>query len=111
MPKRIDIRNEEPERARTHELEAMSRNRLRFLFEEVGWTVQDIAHDYGEDLLVRIFNNGNPTPWFFYVQAKATDNINKYILKDKKYLSFPVKQQRLYKLTMFWEPVLLTIWD
>lgn len=67
-----------PQRPRSHEVEDLSRNRLRDAFNGVGWTVEDLRKDYGEDLLVRIFDNGIATPLSFFVQAKGTDVIQNY---------------------------------
>jgi hypothetical protein len=44
-----------PARPRTHELEDLSRSRLREAFVRHGWTAEDLQKDYREDLLVRIF--------------------------------------------------------
>ena len=65
------------QRPRSHVLETQSRNRLERLFTDEGWTVHDIKPDYGEDLLVRIFENGVASPYYFYVQVKATDDVER----------------------------------
>jgi hypothetical protein len=67
--------------------------------------------DYGEDLLVRLFAEGNATHYSFFVQAKATDHIDRYIDKTEQYLSFPVDVEHLEHWKRFWEPVILTVWD
>jgi len=67
-----------PKRPRSHEIEEFSRGRLRDLFGRLGWVVWDLHPDYGEDLLVRIFTNGAATHYSFFVQAKATDHIDRY---------------------------------
>src|SRR6266478_1163953 len=66
-----------PKRPRSHEIEEFSRGRLRDLFGRLGWVVWDLHPDYGEDLLVRIFTNGAATHYSFFVQAKATDHIDR----------------------------------
>lgn len=100
-----------PKRTRAHELEAQSRLALHVLFTGAGWTVQDIQHDYGEDLFVRIFNKGRATHWTFFVQAKATDHIESYRSKDGKTLTYPIDRDHLDTWVKFWEPVILTLWD
>src|SRR4051812_24653587 len=100
-----------PKRTREHELEALSRHQLHDLFIKAGWTVEDIQHDYGEDLFVRIFNQGHATHWTFFVQAKATDHIERYRSKDGKSLSYPLDRDHLDSWVKFWEPVILTLWD
>lgn len=100
-----------PKRPRSHQLEDISRNRLRQIFNEVGWTVEDLAKDYGEDLLVRIFDKGKSTPLTFFVQAKATDNLARYLNRNKSSLSYPVSSKHLRHWRKFQEPVLLMLWD
>ena len=70
------------QRPRSHRIEDLSRNRLRDAFNSVGWVVEDLRKDYGEDLLVRIFEQGVATPVAFFVQAKATDRIEDYTNAD-----------------------------
>lgn len=100
-----------PNRPRSHELEDVSRNRLHGAFEYKGWTVEDLAKDYGEDLLVRIFDSGSATPYSFFVQAKATDNLDRYLDKTGGQLRFPLDTDHLKHWKQFWEPVILTLWD
>jgi hypothetical protein len=100
-----------PKRPRPHQLEDLSRNRLHNKFEQAGWTVEDLTKDYGEDLLVRIFQDGNATPLSFFVQAKATDNIERYLKKDKEQILYPIATDHLQHWDRFWEPVILTVWD
>jgi tetratricopeptide (TPR) repeat protein len=41
-----------------------------------GWTVENVAHDYGLDLRVEIFDTAcRPTGLFFFVQLKSTDRL------------------------------------
>ncbi len=100
-----------PKRTRAHILEKQSRNHLHKVFTDIGWVVEDIRQDYGEDLFVRIFDQGNATPLAFFVQAKATDNITKYMSADRSRLSFPIQTDHLIHWKDFWEPVFLTVWD
>lgn len=100
-----------PKRPRTHKNEDFSRNRLRDMFTQCGWVVWDLYPDYGEDLLVRIFINETATPYSFFVQAKSTINIDKYMHRDGKHMSFPIDVDHLAHWKRFWEPVILTLWD
>lgn len=100
-----------PKRPRSHELETWSRNDLHKLFEEHNCVVWDLHPDYGEDLLVRIFIDNLATQYSFFVQAKATDHLDRYSHKDEKHLSFPIASDHLEHWSRFWEPVILTIWD
>jgi hypothetical protein len=100
-----------PKRPRSHVLEDLSRIRLHEAFEKEGWTVEDLAKDYGEDLLVRIFENGQATPYSFFVQAKSSDHIEKYFSSDTRYIKLAVELGHVRHWIRFLEPVILTIWD
>lgn len=94
-----------PERPYSHIHEDQSRTRLRSILEGQGLTVEDLAKDYGEDLLVRIFEKSKATPFHFFIQAKSTE---KNVSAD----SIPVRVSRdhLDHWQRFWEPVILTVW-
>jgi hypothetical protein len=100
-----------PHRPRSHQIADKSIVRLEDAFVSAGWTVEDLAKDYGEDLLVRIFKDGMATPYTFYVQAKSSDNIARYLRKKDDYIHFPFNAQHLTHWNDFWEPVVITIWD
>lgn len=96
-------------RPRSHEIEDQSRLRLREAFGKRGWVVWDLYPDYGEDILVRIFTNSDATHYSFFVQAKSSDNLERYSRKDG--IHYPIKVKHLKRWRDFWEPVILTIWD
>lgn len=98
-------------RPRSHRLEDLSRNRLHEAFNGVGWTVEDLRKDYGEDLLVRIFEQGIATPLAFFVQAKATDRIEECTSTDGTSILLRVNKRHIRHWEQFWEPVILTVWD
>ncbi len=100
-----------PKRPRSHILEKISRNRLYEAFTQVGWVVWDLQPDYGEDLLVRIFVANMATHYSFFVQAKSTDHIERYLDEDQKHITFPIDADHLEYWNQFWEPVILTVWD
>jgi len=100
-----------PKRTRSHKIEEASRVQLRETFNKCGWVVWDLHPDYGEDLLVRIFIADTATHYSFFIQAKATDHIDRYISKDKKHISFPIDIDHLKHWAKFWEPVIFTVWD
>jgi hypothetical protein len=70
-----------------------------------------LAKDYGEDLLVRIFDNGRATPYSLFVQAKAVRRIERYRNRAGDYIVYPVSTSHLSHWGRFWEPVILTVWD
>lgn len=100
-----------PKRPRSHQLEDISRNHLHRKFEEVGWTVEDLSKDYGEDLFVRIFDKGKSTPFSFFVQSKATDNLASYLDRDTRNIHYRVTTEHLNHWRDFREPVILTVYD
>jgi hypothetical protein len=100
-----------PTRTRSHRLEDQSRARLRTIFADRGWTVEDLRKDYGEDLLVRIFLNHTPTPYWFFVQIKSTDHIERYLAKKHDKISYPIRTAHLEHWSLFWEPVFLVLWN
>jgi hypothetical protein len=100
-----------PNRPRSHVLEAEARDRLREAFTRRGWTVEDLRNDYGEDMLVRIFDDGRATPWMFFVQSKATDNVERPLRRSGKQLRVAVRRATLAHWHRLWEPVLLTVWS
>jgi hypothetical protein len=100
-----------PHRPRSHQFADKAIVRLHDAFISAGWTVEDLDKDYGEDLLVRIFKNEQATSYTFYVQAKSTSNIRRYIRKNDTFISYPFNTQHLQHWNDFWEPVVLAIWD
>src|SRR5688572_7662323 len=100
-----------PRRPRQHVIEDLARTKLHAIFSGVGWTAEDVSKDYGEDLVVRIFDDGQPTPWTFFVQSKATDNLSRYLTRDGGTIHFPIRASHLVHWHRFWEPVFLTVWD
>jgi Domain of unknown function (DUF4365) len=107
----LDVLRQMPKRPRSHQLEDLSRTGLHRLFEGSGWTVEDLSKDYGEDLLVRIFDSGVSTPLSFFVQAKATDNLTLFRSKRANSLHYPISTEHIRHWTRFQEPVILTLWD
>jgi len=99
-----------PQRPRSHEVEDLSRNRLRDAFNGVGWIVEDLRKDYGEDLLVRIFDNGIATPLSFFVQAKGTDVIQNYA-SATGLICVPLKREHVNHWREFSEPVIVALRD
>jgi Domain of unknown function (DUF4365) len=106
-----NFRKNMPTRPRTHQLADQAINRLHAQFEHHGWTVEDLSKDYGEDLFVRIFENELATPYAFFVQAKATDKIARYLRLDADAFLFPIETGHLRHWVRFSEPVFLTLYD
>lgn len=98
-------------RPRQHVLEDLAHAALLQAVERVGWTVERLSKDYGEDFLVRIFHKGAATPWTIFVQSKATDSIARYLSKDLTTVNFPIETRHLTHWERFWEPVILAVYD
>jgi len=64
-----------------HIFEDRSESQLSDAFESVGWVVQRLRRDYGEDLYARPFKHGSPTGQDFFIQLKGTDNVEQYRLR------------------------------
>ena len=96
-------------RPRAHQLEEESITKLREAFGHVGWTVERLHEDYGEDLLVRIFKEQRATPFSFFVQAKASDSCRLDAAKHCLLTRIEVKHLRHWR--EFGEPVFLTLYD
>jgi tetratricopeptide (TPR) repeat protein len=95
-----------------HDFEEISEAQLILFIKEVlGWTVDRFGRDYGEDLFVRIFEDGNPTGHDFYVQLKGTDHIEQYALKSSPVFSYPVELACLEQWQRYQWPVIFVLWD
>ena len=83
---------------------------LKLKFLERGWTAEKVEFDYGEDLMVRIFeDNGQSTPLLFFVQSKG-DQDPKFNIGRNRY-EFSPKPQNLSSWDSMWQPVFLVLWD
>jgi Domain of unknown function (DUF4365) len=97
-------------RPRSHVLEEVSKTKLReALVDGMGWVIEELHKDYGEDLFVRIFKDGRATPLAFFIQAKASSRAA--FDKRRKRFSVRVKTAHLHHWAMFWEPVFVTLYD
>ncbi|MER5218314.1 DUF4365 domain-containing protein [Streptomyces sp. NPDC002838] len=100
-----------PRRPRAHLNSDLSVARLQEAFTLQGWTAEVLGKDYGEDLLVRIFDDGEATPYTFYVQVKSTETLSRYTRKGGGYVRYPISLDHLEHWLKFSDPVFLVIWD
>jgi hypothetical protein len=98
-------------RPRTHVLEDISRNHVKSFFSACGWSVNDLHKDYGEDLIIQIFQNALATPLFFFVQVKATDQLDKIYSKRTKAFSIRLPTTALIRWQSSPIPTLLVLYD
>ena len=78
-----DLERTTPRRRKVwqHDTENISEDQIREYFHRLGWEVERFGRDYGEDLFIRIFEEGAFNGKAFYVQLKGTNNIQQYALK------------------------------
>jgi hypothetical protein len=102
-----------PKRSPSHVLAEEAVASATKSFRSRGWAIENLGreYDYGEDLLVRIFENGEPTPYSFFVQVKSDSNIAQRMVSGGMFLSYPVSSSHLQSWERFWEPVILAVWD
>jgi tetratricopeptide (TPR) repeat protein len=95
-----------------HDFEEISEAQFTLFIKEVlRWTVDRFGRDYGEDLFLRIFEDGNPTGHDFYVQLKGTDSIQQYALKNSPSFSYSVDLVCLNQWQGYQWPVVFVLWD
>jgi tetratricopeptide (TPR) repeat protein len=94
-----------------HIFEERSESQLKDAFGSVGWVVERLKHDYGEDLFGRQFEQGNPTGHEFFIQLKGTDNVEQYRLKRGGTFSYPIELVNLAQWYSYTLPVILILWD
>ena len=78
-----------PKRPQSHVNAEICINRLRDAFLSVGWTVEELDKDYGEDLQVRIFDDGEATPYMFFVQAKHLAPTTRRRGRTERHVPYP----------------------
>jgi len=92
-------------RPRQHILETESRQALSSILPSE-WVPTTPQHDYGIDLQFQIFKSGASTPYFFFVQLKATDKK----INEKNGPSYSFSVERLLEYEEYPLPVLLIVY-
>lgn len=80
---------------------------MKFL--ERGWTAQKVTPDYGEDLMVRIFEDGASTPYIFFVQVKGMKAHG--LTQKRKQYDYSIENDHYESWMSFWQPMFLVVWD
>ncbi len=93
-----------------HDTENISEDQIREYFHRLGWEVERFGRDYGEDLFIRIFEEGAFNGKAFYVQLKGTNNIQQYALKTGVF-SYGVDVVNLLQWHRNKFPVIFVLWD
>ncbi len=100
-----------PKRPRSHALEDIAGAQLRNVFSTAGWTTERLRSDYGEDFLVRIFDDGEATELSFFVQSKSTESLVGQMTSGGTLISVRVSVQHANHWQRFAEPVLIAVYD
>jgi hypothetical protein len=90
--------------------ENISRKQFEAFLEEHEWITGDISPDMGEDILVRIYEDGVSTGLSFYVQLKSVATIEDHLLKLGD-ISYPFKVKDLEHWEAQTVAVVLGVWD
>ena len=94
------------QRSTSHILESRSRDRVKAVFHDHGFVVDDLHEDYGEDMLVRVFREGRATPYSFLVQVKArAKSIN------GAFATVRVKRSHVDHWARLIQPVFIVLWS
>src|SRR5260221_5482694 len=93
-----------------HDTENISEDQISEYFHRLGWEVQRFGKDYGEDLFIRIFEEGAFNGKAFYVQLKGTNKIKQYVLKTGVF-SYGVNVVNLLQWHRNPFPVIFVLWD
>lgn len=93
-----------------HDTENVSEDQICEYFHRLGWDVDRFGKDYGEDLFVRIFEEGASTGKSFFVQLKGTNNIQQYALRTRVF-SYSVDVVNLLQWHRNQFPVIFVLWD
>ncbi len=94
-----------------HVFEDRSESQLSDAFESIGWVVERLRRDYGEDLYARPFENGHPTGHDFFIQLKGTNDVGQYRLRIGELISYPVELSNLVQWYSYTLPVIIIVWD
>ncbi len=90
--------------------ENVSRKQFEEFLEQHDWGTYDISPDFGEDVLVQVYENGISTGISFYVQLKSVDTIQKHMLQAGE-ISYQFEVDDLEHWEAQATTVILAVWD
>ncbi|MEP7121708.1 MAG: DUF4365 domain-containing protein [Byssovorax sp.] len=91
--------------------EDRSEAQLRDRFAELGWPVDRVDRDLGEDLNVRVYDDGASTGLGFHVQLKSTADSSKLKLTRSDSLAYDLEVKDLLHWEVSTTLVVLVVWD
>lgn len=71
-----------PKRSKNHQTGDIAKGQLMDIFYSHGWAVEEIKHDYGEDLILQIAINEQLLPFRVFIQLKGTENFEGFKKND-----------------------------
>jgi hypothetical protein len=93
-----------------HDTENISEDQIREYCHRLGWLVDRFGNDYGEDLFVRICEEGVFFGKAFFVQLKGTNNVQQYALRTDVF-SYGADAVNLLQWYRNQFPVIFVVWD
>ena len=90
--------------------EKISRNQFNQFLDQFKWITSDVYPDLGEDILVRIYDDGFSTGISFYVQLKSVEDITSHKLQSGV-ISYKLEVKDLVHWEFQGIPVLFVVWD
>src|SRR4051812_26037884 len=91
--------------------ENLSRRQFCERLDLSGWIPSGVETDMGEDLLVRIFDEGETTGLTFYVQLKSTADSGKRLHRKTRTIAYPLAVKDLEHWEKQATLVVLVVWD
>jgi hypothetical protein len=97
--------------SKEQEQENLSRHQLGECLDRLGWITSSVETDMGEDLLVRIYDNGETTGLSFFVQLKSSADAERLKRKKSPALAYRLKVKDLEHWEKQTTVVVLVVWD
>lgn len=99
-----------PKKTESQSTGSIAIRQLQKIFAEIGWESEEIEKDYGEDLMIQIFENGEKLPIKIFAQVKGTKNIEENKRKDK-YVYSGIKKTTFSSWIDSNESTVFILWD
>jgi hypothetical protein len=95
--------------SRQQHQERISRTQFETYLERAGW-ICDNLYDLGEDLLVRIYDDGVWTGLTLFIQLKSTQDLDEHLVHGDR-VSYPIEVKDLLHWRDSATPVFIVVWD
>jgi len=101
--------NSYPKKTKSQSIGSIAIKQLQKIFAEIGWESEEIEKDYGEDLMIQIFENGEKLPIKIFAQVKGTKNIEEN-KRNGKYVYSGIKKTTFSSWIDSNESTVLILW-